>query len=144
MEKYSDIDIFLQKNELTGDVPFKIGTQCISQSLTNIALTKRGDRMFLPEFGTDLLETLQENLLQLEYNILKDVIIAEVWKHHRRPVIRLIHVWRPARRRDELHRRHDVQAARVGHGAGYSALTQVVPHPGDAGELLFFSGVFER
>lgn len=78
MEKYSDIDIFLQKNELTGDVPFKIGTQSISQSLTNIALTKRGERMFLPEFGTDLLETLQENLLQLEYNILKDVIIAQI------------------------------------------------------------------
>lgn len=87
MEKYSDIDIFLQKNELTGDVPFKTGTQCISQSLTNIALTKRGERMFLPEFGTDLLETLQENLLQLEYNILKDVIMAQLESQETRVTI---------------------------------------------------------
>jgi hypothetical protein len=43
--------------------------------------------MFLPTFGTDLLETLQENLLQLEYNILKEVIIAQLESQETRVTI---------------------------------------------------------
>jgi phage baseplate assembly protein W len=87
MEKYSDIDIFLQKNDLTGDAPLKTCISSIHQSLTNIALTKKSERMFLPTFGTDLLEALQENLLQLEYNILKEVIIAQLESQETRVTI---------------------------------------------------------
>lgn len=86
MEKYSDIDIFLQKNDLSNDISFKTDIYSVSQSLTNIALTKRGERLFLPNFGTDLLETAQK-ASYLQFNIEKLIIKSQLELQEPRAII---------------------------------------------------------
>lgn len=86
MEKYSDIDIFLQKNDLSNDISFKTDIYSVSQSLTNIALTKPGERVFSPDFGTNLLETTQ-NGSYLQFNIEKQIIKSQLESQEPRAII---------------------------------------------------------
>lgn len=78
MVKYTDIDLFLTKNELTNDVTFKQDLQSIAQSLTNIALTRKGERLFSPDFGTNLIEELQNLKDSLGFGILEQTIKSQL------------------------------------------------------------------
>jgi hypothetical protein len=40
MAEFSDIDFFLEKNEITNDIVFKTSRYAIAQSIENILLTK--------------------------------------------------------------------------------------------------------
>jgi len=87
MEKYSDIDIFLQKNDLSGDISFKQGIYSVSQSLMNIALTRKGERIFYPNFGTNLLDSLENSKSTLQFNIEKNIIISQLQLQEPRAII---------------------------------------------------------
>jgi phage baseplate assembly protein W len=56
--KYRDLNIFFSKNPDNGDIQFVSGNSSIMQSIKNIILTKRGEKMFNSSFGTDTLDLL--------------------------------------------------------------------------------------
>lgn len=87
MAQYSDIDLFLTKNNLTNDITFKKNVYAVAQSLSNLALTRKGERPFSPSIGTDLIDTLQVNRSQIELNVLKEVIKSQLDTQETRAVI---------------------------------------------------------
>ena len=68
----------------------------------------------------------------------------EVWKHHRRSIVRSVDLRTAPRGGNQLNGLHHVQAAGVGNRAGDAPRRQVVIHPAYAGEFLFLSVVVER
>jgi|694.fasta_scaffold69572_4 phage baseplate assembly protein W len=94
MARYSDIDLFLPKNNLTNDISFKTDVYAIAQSISNLALTRRGERPFYPNLGTDLVDTLQVNRSQLELNVLKEVLKSQLETQETRAIIDNIQIIR--------------------------------------------------
>jgi phage baseplate assembly protein W len=87
MAQYSDIDFFLTKNELTNDISFKKDVFAVSQSLGNIALTRKNERVFRPDFGSDLVEGLQINKSDVELMVLKQIVKAQLETQEPRAII---------------------------------------------------------
>lgn len=87
MEKYSDIDLFLVKNELTGDISYKKDLQSIAQGLTNIALTRKGEVPFTPNLGCSLVDEIQIAKDTIALNQLKQTIKSQLQLNDRRVII---------------------------------------------------------
>lgn len=66
MAKYTDIDLYLTKNELTGNADFKYDLAAISQSIKNIVLTTRNEKLFNSQFGGGVYDLLYNNYSPLE------------------------------------------------------------------------------
>lgn len=49
--RFSDIDFFLTKNELTDDINVKYDSNAIAQSIRNILLTTKKEKLFSQLFG---------------------------------------------------------------------------------------------
>lgn len=67
MAKYTDIDVYLTKNEITNDINIKTDVAAISQSIKNIILTTKGEKPFNPTFGGGLYDMVYNDvsLIQL-------------------------------------------------------------------------------
>jgi phage baseplate assembly protein W len=87
MAKYSDLDFFLTKNELTSDISFKKDVYAVAQSISNITLTRKGEKPFSPEFGSDLSSGLQTSVTDIELDILKTVVRSQIQSQEPRSVI---------------------------------------------------------
>jgi phage baseplate assembly protein W len=94
MAKYSDIDLFLPKNDLTNDISFKKDVYAVAQSIGNLVLTRRGERPFYPNIGTDLVDTLQVARSQIELNILKEMVKSQLEVQESRAIIDIIEITR--------------------------------------------------
>lgn len=66
MPKYTDIDLYLTKNELTGNADFKYDLAAISQSIKNIVLTNKREKLFDTGFGGNAYDLLYNQLSSLE------------------------------------------------------------------------------
>jgi len=94
MARYTDIDLFLKKNELSSDITILSDVSAIGQSIANLALTKRGERPFSPEIGTDLVETLQVFRPEMELVILKEIVKSQLEVQEPRATINQINIER--------------------------------------------------
>lgn len=68
---YKDIDMTFGKT-ITNDIAKKTNENAIKQSIKNIVLTK--DKLFFPNFGTNVYNFLFENMDSLMLQVLKDDI----------------------------------------------------------------------
>ena len=57
--KYSDIDL-LFANKLSGDIFKKVDAAAVKQSVKNIVRTRKGEKPFNPEFGSNIGDFLFE------------------------------------------------------------------------------------
>lgn len=87
MAEFSDIDFFLEKNEITNDIVFKTSRYAIAQSIENILLTKRGEGLFNPNFGSTLLEDLSYPRDSAELESLKYVFTSQIETQETRATI---------------------------------------------------------
>lgn len=75
---YSDFHKDLTINPISGDLALKINEESIKESLKNLILTDRGERLFQPNLGSDVRASLFENATPVALKILeervKDVI----------------------------------------------------------------------
>ena len=53
-EVFSDLDIFMEKHPVTGDILRKTDADAIKRSVRNIVLTNKFERPFKPNFGSSL------------------------------------------------------------------------------------------
>ena len=94
MARYTDIDLFLPRNDLTGDVSFRTDISAVGQSIANLALTRKGERPFSPNIGTDLVETLQVYRPEVELVVLKEIIVSQLETQEPRAKINNIQIER--------------------------------------------------
>lgn len=59
---YTDFDKDLIQHPVSGDVSRKINEEAIKESIRNLILTDRGERLFQPEIGSDIRAMLFENI----------------------------------------------------------------------------------
>lgn len=78
MPTYSDIDLFLLKNDLTEDINFKLNVHAVAQSIKNIILTRKGEQLFNSNFGSSLLEKLSTKRNPVELQVISDVVKSEI------------------------------------------------------------------
>jgi len=81
MALYSDVNNTIQKTKLTTDAPAKdLGivkdVAAISQSIDNIIQTRKGERLFLPEFGAQF----EDVLFELMDDITSNTILSQVFE----------------------------------------------------------------
>lgn len=69
-----DIDFNLTAHPLTGDLATKKDSSAIKQSLKNIVLTSFYERGFNVVFGTNLRQSLFDNITPLDIQTMKDLI----------------------------------------------------------------------
>jgi len=69
MAKYTDIDLYLSKNEITNDINLKIDIAAISQSIKNIVLTTKGEKLFDSNFGGGAYDMVYEPLSNLRLRL---------------------------------------------------------------------------
>lgn len=92
MAKYTDIDLYLNKNALTGNTDFKYDIAAISQSIKNIVLTTKGEKLFNPTFGGGVYDLLYNNYSELELLQKTSELISMIQLHESRAVIRNLNI----------------------------------------------------
>ena len=60
-KKFVDINPSFQKHPITGDITLLKNEDAIKQSVKNIVMTMRGEKIFRPFFGTDIQSAIFEN-----------------------------------------------------------------------------------
>lgn len=81
-EVYSDFFDDFIKSPFSNDLALLKNEKSVSQSIKNLILTNFGERLFNPNFGSDIYKTIfennfDENLLVLEYRIRQSIIDFE-------------------------------------------------------------------
>jgi len=92
MAIYSDIDLFLVKNDITDDIVFKQDVYAVAQGVKNIVLTRKGEGLFSPNFGSTLLESLSTVKDDIQLIIIADVVKAEIETQEPRAIINNIEI----------------------------------------------------
>ncbi len=71
---FKDISMAFQSNPLTDDLIILKNANAIARSIRNIVLTTPGEKFFNPDFGTNINESLFENLNALTADVIKEQI----------------------------------------------------------------------
>jgi phage baseplate assembly protein W len=69
---YSDFHKNLTVNPISGDLALKVNEESIKESLKNLILTDRGERLFQPNLGSDVRASLFENATPVTLKILEE------------------------------------------------------------------------
>jgi phage baseplate assembly protein W len=69
---YRDIHKDLTVNPITGDLALRTNEEAIKESLKNLILTDRGERLFQPNIGSDVRASLFENATPVTLKILEE------------------------------------------------------------------------
>jgi len=69
---YSDIFKDLTTNPISADLALRINEESVKESLRNLILTDRGERLFQPNIGSDVRASLFENATPVTLKLLED------------------------------------------------------------------------
>jgi len=83
-KSFADINMGFTKNPFTGDISNVKNENAIKQSLRNIILTKRTEKLFDPQFGTNIWNTLFEPLDAITADRIEQEITATINQYERR------------------------------------------------------------
>jgi len=89
-QAYTDFDLAFRANPVTGDVALKKNEQAVKQSVLNILLTKRGERPFDPNFGSNITSQLFENFDPIVKQLIDDDIRSALRNYE--PRVRVLNV----------------------------------------------------
>jgi len=77
-EIYSDFGKDLLLNPVSSDVSRKINEEAVKESIKNLILTDRGERLFQPEVGCDVRSMLFENFTQETVDTMRNMIFETI------------------------------------------------------------------
>lgn len=77
-EIYSDIGKDLLLNPVNSDVSRKINEEAIKESIKNLVLTDRGERLFQPNVGCDIRAMLFENFTQETVDTMRNMVFETI------------------------------------------------------------------
>jgi phage baseplate assembly protein W len=75
---YADFHKDLTVNPITNDIARKLDEEAVKESLKNLLLTDRGERLFQPQLGSDIRSTLFDNNTPATLTILKQLVIDTI------------------------------------------------------------------
>lgn len=84
VELYSDIPNSFAASPVNSDLTRVINEQAIKQSIRNLLLTDRGERLFRPNFGSDLKALLFENATPASITIAEKGVKEFIGLHEKR------------------------------------------------------------
>jgi phage baseplate assembly protein W len=84
---YTDADFAFRANPDTGDIYIKKDVEAVKQSVLNILRTKRGERAFMPSFGSNISAYLFEPLDSVTKSMIEEEIIFSLTAYEPRVVI---------------------------------------------------------
>ena len=87
---YTDLDFAFRENPITSDVSLKKDVEAVKQSVLNILLTNKGERPFLPTFGSNIRSHLFENIDSVTSSLIEEDITFAL--RHFEPRVRVISV----------------------------------------------------
>ena len=90
--QYSDVDIDFNKNEFINDVSVKKDRNAIRQSVTNIILTRPGEKPFNRSFGVGVHDMLFENWTDVDVAILEQKVAAQLGTWEPRALLEWIEI----------------------------------------------------
>jgi phage baseplate assembly protein W len=91
-EYYSDFSKDLEQIPGRKDLSRRINESSVRDSIKNIVLTNKGERLFQPEFGCDINASLFENIDANTVIILKDNIQKAISNYEPRCVVRSVEI----------------------------------------------------
>jgi len=91
-EYYSDFSKDLEQIPGRKDLSRRINESSVRDSIKNIVLTNKGERLFQPEFGCDINASLFENIDANTVIILKDNIQKAISNYEPRCVVRAVEI----------------------------------------------------
>lgn len=77
-EIYSDFGKDLLLNPVNSDVSRKVNEEAVKESIKNLILTDRGERLFQPEVGCDIRSMLFENFTQETVDTMRNMIFETI------------------------------------------------------------------
>lgn len=77
-EIYSDFGKDLLLNPVSSDVSRKINEEAVKESIKNLILTDRGERLFQPEVGCDIRAMLFENFTQETVDTIRNMVFETI------------------------------------------------------------------
>jgi phage baseplate assembly protein W len=81
---YSDIDFTLAKRPVVNDIALSYDSQAIIRSIRNILLTKKYEKLWNPEFGSNVDGLLFENISSITATALEKEITVAIRNHEPR------------------------------------------------------------
>jgi phage baseplate assembly protein W len=91
-EFYSDFAKNLEQVPGRGDLSRRINENAVKESIKNIVLTNKGERLFQPEFGCNINASLFENIDANTVIILKDDISRAIRTYEPRCVVKNVEI----------------------------------------------------
>lgn len=91
-QTFKDLSIAFKPHPVTGDVATKKDVSAIRQSLLNLLYTRRGERLFDSQLGTNLINLLFEPLSEITAGLIRDEIIDVITSYEPRVSIKSIEV----------------------------------------------------
>ena len=91
-QTFKDLSIAFKPHPVTGDVATKKDVAAIRQSVLNLLYTRRGERLFDSQLGTNLINLLFEPLSELTAGLIRDEIIDVIESYEPRVSIKSIEV----------------------------------------------------
>ena len=92
MAKYTDIDLYLTKNEITNDINYKLDIAAIGQSIKNIILTTKGERFFDFTFGGNAYDLVFNQLSPLRTRLKEKELTAAIGLHEPRVLVQSLNI----------------------------------------------------
>lgn len=83
-ELYADFHMDLLQNPVSEDLARKLNEESIKESIRNLLLTDRGERLFQPEVGSDIRSMLFESITPDTLIILREMIRDTIISHEPR------------------------------------------------------------
>lgn len=84
---YSDIDFSFTKKPVVGDISLSYDAQAVIRSIRNILLTKRYEKVFNPDFGSNIDSLLFENISNVSAAALEREISFAIKNYEPRAIL---------------------------------------------------------
>ena len=75
---YSDLRKDMEVNPITNDLALKTDEESVKESLKNLILTNKGERLFQPNLGSDVVKSLFDNMTPASIKVLETSIKSTI------------------------------------------------------------------
>ena len=89
---FKDVSMTFQRHPLTGDIITLKNESAIARSVRNIVFTTPGEKFFDPDFGSQISQSLFENINDISANIIKSEITSSIKRYEPRVDLKKVQV----------------------------------------------------
>jgi len=84
LQRYSDLDLFFNAHPVTGDITILKDAEAIKRSIRNLILTEFYERLYQPNLGSGIKQSLFENFNPLTAETIRSNVRKLIFNHEPR------------------------------------------------------------